>query len=382
MKKAYLRDLGCLALCLGMLACGDNGTIRVPDAAPDAIPDAAPDAGAKSTAFVLGTDYTSPGVASVIDIASLRVTPNAVAGVVGTDPALRYQDGRLYIINRFGNDNITIVDAESLALVDQISTGAGTNPQDVAVVGSTLFVAALNAPGILVIDQDEPDTVETIDLSSLDPDRIPDCNSIYAVGSILVATCGVLDETFQPRGPGQVAFINAETRELIDTTTLATPNPLGFLHRTPEDSAWGGDLLIGTTRIGEFTTGCLERISADPDDLVARGCAVENSELGGFASGYAYGPNDILYIAVTQGYDEGGQVASLFAYDVAKGELGDEPLTDPAERVFYIGLCPTGEWVLADAAGGIRIYDESGEERTEDLLDIGLPPVAFGLACY
>lgn len=358
-------------------ACGD-GEGPMPDAAP---PDAAADAGPTATAFVVSGNYAGTGVASVIDIPSLQVTRNVLVGTVSDDPVLRYFDGTLYVINRFNHDNVVLIDAATRTFVDQISTGPGSNPQDVAAKGSTLYVPALGSPGILVLDAEQPEAgvIDVIDLSALDPhDDNPDCNSVYLVGDTLYATCGVLDG-IDPVQPGKVAVIDTTTNTLVTSFDMETANPLGFLQRTPPDSALAGDLLSGTVTFDDLTGGCLERIrtGAEPGSS----CLVRNSAMGGFAGGYAAG-TDAVYIAVTSGYEAEGPVATLLTYDVTIGALADEPITPAAQRPIDVARCPTGHFLVADAAGGIRVYTPGGEELTTALIDIGLPPVAGGLACY
>lgn len=363
---------------VSLSACGDNGGVTGDtDAAPQ--PDAALSGG---TAVAVAGDFLSgQGVASIIDVATLSVAVNALSGLASDDPVLRYRDGALYIINRFGHDNINVVGAESLALTRELSTGAGSNPQDVAVKGDLLYVAALTAPGVLVIDAE--DNITTIDLTGLDPnDDIPDCNSVYLVDDTLVVVCGILDG-FSAIANGRVAFIDTTDNTVIDVLELSTVNPFGLLFRTPEGSALGGDLLMPTVDFNAgLTTGCIERIAVTPAPET-KGCLIDNSALGGYASGLAYdAESEVLYIAVTTGFDALGTVAHVVRYHAAEGMLEPEPITAPDERVFDLARCPTGDWVAADASGGIRVYGPDDTERTDEVLDIGLPPTDNGLVCY
>lgn len=370
----------CVFILLAAAGCGDSQTAA--DAAAPADAEHQADAGRQSTAFVVAGDFTATGVASTIEVPSLRVTQNAVAGVAGHDPYVRYIDGRFYIINSYSLDNISIVDAAERSFVDQISTGAGTTPQDIAVKGSSLYVAALSAPGVLVVDAGDPQAeIETIDLSSLDDsDGIPDCNSVYLVGDLLYVTCSLLDN-FVPTGPGKVAVIDTGDHTVIDTFDLVHANPVGFLQATSEDGPLGGDLLIATVDFSDLTTGCVERIATAPEPG-SSGCLVENSALGGYASGMAYSPEGMLYLAVTEGYDP-GPIAKMVRFDAQGDMLLPESLSPGEQSPFDLVRCPTGELVVADAAaGGVRVYDADGEELTSAALDIGLPPVSKGLSCF
>ena len=377
MRQQTIVGAAVLIAALGA-ACGD-GEVALPDAGA---PDAAVDAGPTATAFVVSGDYAGTGVASVIEIPSLDIMRNVLVGAVADDPVLRYFDGNLYVINRFNQDNVVIIDARALELVTQISTGPGSNPQDVMAKGSTLYVPALGSAGILILDAAQPEAgvIDEIDLSELDPyDDNPDCNSVYLIGDLLYATCGVLDG-IDPLQPGKVAVIDTTTNTLATSFDMETPNPFGFLQRTPVDSALAGDLLIGTVTFDDLTGGCVERIrtGAEPGSS----CLVRNSAMGGFAGGYTFGAEDTAYIAVTSGYDAEGPVATLLTYDVTLGALADEPITPAAQRPIDVAQCPNGHILIADAAAGIRVYTTAGEELTETPIDIGLPPVARGMACY
>lgn len=377
-----------LASCAAVLgACGDNLGAPSPDASlPAPAPDAAtpaPDAGASAIAFAVAGDYMGTGIASTIALPERTVAQNVVAGVASGDPVVRHHDGRIYIVNRFGADNVTVLDASTYALIEQISTGAGSNPQDVAAQGSTIYVAALNAPGILVLDVERPDdgVIQTIDLSALDPaDGLPDCNSVYLVGDTLYATCGLL-QNFQSTGPGKVAIIDAGARTFTTSIDLETANPVSFLQPAPAGSALAGDLLVATVDYGALTTGCIERIRTGATP--SAGCLVQNQALGGYAGDIAASADDTLYLAIIRGYGAGGPDAVLTSYDLAAGQVRQSPISPAGQRIFDVAWCPGDLILAADAErGGMRVYAADGSELTDDVLDIGLPPVSNGAVCF
>jgi YVTN family beta-propeller protein len=118
-----------------LAACGDN--FATPDAGGtgDAPP---PDAHVPMPrAVAVAGDFMSPGtgILSRLDITALDMRQNVVASVAQGDPVVRQYGDKLYVINRFGSNNVTILDAKTLTFEEQISTGADSNPQDVAVVG-------------------------------------------------------------------------------------------------------------------------------------------------------------------------------------------------------------------------------------------------------
>ncbi|HEY5927950.1 MAG TPA: hypothetical protein VIV11_39960, partial [Kofleriaceae bacterium] len=120
-----------LVIPLVLAGCGDN--LSSPDARGPA--DASSDAPHVPVprAIAVAGDFMSPGtgVVSKLELEALDMRQNLVASAAQGDPVLREYDGKLYIVNRFGSNNVTILDGKSMQLVEQISTGANSNPQDV-----------------------------------------------------------------------------------------------------------------------------------------------------------------------------------------------------------------------------------------------------------
>jgi hypothetical protein len=368
-------------------ACGDN--LGSGGDAPDA---GAPDGqlGA-ATAFAVAPDYENGvGIASTIEIPSLAVETNVVAGAISSDPAVRVIGDRIYVINRFGFDNITILERDGFALVEQVSTGANTNPQDVARAGGKLYVAAHDSPGLLIIDEADlaAGVAGTIDLSALDPaDGDPDCTSVVEVGDLIVVACGVLDESFTPRGPGAIAVIDPDTDTVTTTFELTHANPLSFLVTADPTGPLAADVLVATApSFSDYSSGCIERIGigAAPAPL---GCLVDNSELGGYVSALAV-VDDGLVATVNTCVDGDcfttPTVAKLVPISPS-GEVG-APLSGPSSHVTDVVRCPNGAMVASDTdfadEPGIRVFHD-GAELTTGPLAIGLPPAFVnGLACY
>jgi hypothetical protein len=338
-----------------------------------------------ATAFAVGTDFATTGIASTLAVPGLEMRPNAVDGVASTDPVVRWSDGRLAIVNRLGQDNITVLDPD-LTLVAQVSTGPGSNPQDVAIVGDLLFVAALDAPGVLVLDATRPEAgvIDTIDLSDLDPDDgIPDCGTIAPLGDRLLVVCGILDDSFSPRGPGQVALIDPAERTVLDRGALDQIRPFGM------GQVIGGSepaLLVPTNFdfADPAAGGCVERIAV-AGDAIESGCLVDNADLGGFVSALAWDPRaERVWMTVTTGFDpdDFGPLGELVSVDATGADLVHVELAE-AVRPMDLARCPTGHLVLSDATRGLRVFAPEGDaELTSGALDIGLPPVSNGLTCY
>lgn len=375
-------------LVLVLAACGDNHS--QPDARErgDAPP---PDAHVPvPRAVAVAGDFGAPpgtGVISSLDIAPLAMRTNIVQGVVQGDPALRQYGDKLYVINRFGSNNITILEASTLQFVDQISTGTDSNPQDVAVVGNKLYIPAMGTAGVVVLALGSS-ALKTIDLSALDTigtnDGKPDCVSAYAVGTKVYVACGVLD-SFNDVEVGKVAVIDSTTDTMIGSAPMSYGNPYGFFVRAPEDSTYAGDLLIGTfPDFTNYATGCVERVSTGTTTTVA--CGVTNQELGGYVNRLAVAADGSLLYAAVGTYDASfNETGTLKGFDLETGMLWTAPLSATSELITDVAACPGGDVVATDKtlnAGGLRVW-RGTTERTSASLSIGMAPRSVNaLACY
>lgn len=367
-----MKQLSVLALLLAA-ACGDNTTPR-----PEEIP--APAADEHARAVVVSGTFTpgEPGVLSVLDVETLEVSERvAVANAVAEDPIVRRAGDELFVVNRNSGNNVTVLDAETFAVEEQLATGAGSNPNDVAVHGSKLYVAAANAPGLLVLERGSSE-IRTIDLSALDPDGVPECVTAFRVGDEIYVACELLDN-FIPRGPGVIAVVDALTDTVKTTFPLAHANPFGTLEPLPD-----GDLAIPTVPdFGDTTKGCVERVVTGAG-AHAGGCVVEHAALGGYAARLD-ARDDTLYL-VASFFDADGPHGALYTYDLASETLADAPLSGAGQVLIDVAACPDGSLVASDAAtaaNGLRVYGPDGGELTTAPLAIGLKPgSARGLVCY
>jgi hypothetical protein len=374
-----MRYLALLLTTLSLLACGDDEHLGGADAGPSADASTTPDGmeEARASIFALGTDSNSAGVLARLLVPEMTLTQNFLAGVASNDSVVRAFNGKLYVVNRFGQDNVTIVDPSGPALVAQISTGAGTNPQDLAVVGNKIYVCALNSGSIIVLDEDAPTaTPGTIDISSYDTDGIPNCGSIIARGGQVFATLGLFDANFASQG-GKVVVIASGTDTIETSFDLTNKNPFGLLVGSDPGGAFGGDLFVGTTEDFGTGNGCIERITTGATPASA-GCLVTNATLGGFATTLGL-DGDTLWAAVSTSFTEGKLVSVS-----AVGVLDDTSLTPATQYATDFAVCPTGHIVTNDTTNGsVVVFDAAGANVTTTPIDIGLPPVyTNGLVCF
>ena len=360
-----MRTIAIVSLSL-FAACGDN---LGPSVGADAEPGTA-----TPKAIVVAGDFQATGVLSVVDVTEQSVRVAAVAGVVGPDPVLRHVGDEYVIINRLGGDNVTILD-RNLQLVEQLGTGASSNPQDAVVVGGKVFVAALASPDLLVMDRGSNRPPRRVSLATLDSvDGFPDCVAVTAVENKVFVACGQLDRDFKPRGPGQIAVVDAETERVLSTFSLASANPIGLWTRSPAASVYGGDLLIATVPdYANLALGCVERVSTD-NSPASKGCAITNQALGAYAN-HLEVTDEALWVAAT-GFDASfNPFGSLRHVSLDTGMLTATTASAAAQVVVDVAACSNGQVVVSDRApvNGIRIYGATGEVTTEPL-PIGMRP--------
>ena len=376
-----------LALTTVLAGCGgDDGTTDGSADAPDAdggLADA-PDSGeaTRPTVFAVAGDFMAgaPGASATVELQGLTATQHvAPTGAVSSDPIVRLIENKLYVVNRFGANNVTVLTPNAFAgAPQQFATGAGSNPQDVAVVGAKLYVPTLAGKGLTVVGAGI--TAHEIDLSALDSDGVPNCVSAYKVGTYIYVACALLDENFMPRGNAKVAIIDSATDTVKSalTVTLTTANPISLFEQLPD-----GNLVISTVpSFTDTTTGGVELVTTGATPTAA-GRIIINTALGGYASALAVSKagSPILWMAVSA-YPAG----SLRGYDLTSRELWPAAVSPTTQTIGDVTTCADGEVAVSDttmANNGIRIYASDLTERTTAALAIGLPPTStHGLACY
>jgi hypothetical protein len=381
-----MRSLAFVAFAL--VACGDNRPGIPPSGGDDdTTADAPVMPSAPPRAVAVAGDFTpgDPGVMSVLDIHTMAVTQNvAPAGAVDSDPILRKFGDELFVINRSSN-NITILKASDYSLVEQIGTGAGSNPQDVAVMGDKLFVPVYGGSGIVELTRGST-TITPVDLAMDDPDGQPNCASIYRVDNDLYVACQNLDGSFIPRTLGKIYVVDATTLAVnaAKTVTLTYQDPFSLIERVP-GGAMAGDLVVATASDFSGTSGCAERFTPGSTPTY-RGCVAQNSDLAGYINRLDFltlqNNDTLMWLAVAEAFPN----AALRGFDLGTQTLWPDPLSPSTEEIVEAVACPDGSIVASDGATGstgFRLYNSGAVEQTTSALSMGIAHVSgHGIACY
>ena len=367
MKKAMF------LACLFLAACGDGDD---DDGASSA---------AGCTCAALGADFTSgAGTISEIELPSMQVRMNVVPQVVSTDAVLRLFDGVVYLVNRLGTDNVTLIDLDVGQALHQFSTGEGSNPQDVAVARGKLYVPVYELPEVQVWDAANPGNmpVARIDLApyvlAAENDFDPEAASAYAVGDRVFVTLAHLGADFKPKGNASAVVIDATTDTVVSEFDLPHENANSFLK--PYDGALALSLTTYSSMMPFPPTGsCLARIqTADPPSSTM--CVATMDTLGGAISGWVE-VGDAVYAQVTA--TDGTRTLERFTPGGSSPEVVVASDLSPGD----MALCEaTGQILFADTSAGVlRVYDtKTGEvSSSPEGINIGLPPAfAGGIACH
>ena len=194
-------------------------SLRAPIAAVLALVALASAAHAANTrAFVTCTDF-SAGEMSVVQLSNRAVTPGVQP--VHTDAVVRWYNGKVYVVNRAGQDNIQVMDpALNYAVVGNHSTGNGSNPYDIVFVSSTkAYIPRYNEQRLLVMNPGTGATITTIDLSAFaDADGIPEMARAIRVQRWLFVAVQRLDRNnfYAPTDSSQVVVIDTQTDQVVD----------------------------------------------------------------------------------------------------------------------------------------------------------------------
>lgn len=345
------------------------------------LPVAAPALAFDPHLFVVGSEFGPSGTSAVVDLAApWAVDPDVEP--VGSDPKVRVFDDLIYVINRFGGDNIQIIDPETNQTVVQFSTGVGSNPQDILVLGpDRAYVTRYQEPLLWEVNPLTGDLTDTIDLSSFaDADGIPEMAYMERDDHHVYVQIQRLNQDgfFEPVPPSYLAVIDIATNELVDTDlgvagvqgiALAGLNPGTPMQRDPSAAK------LHVRCLGEFGAldGGIEII--DLDALASEGWLITESELAGDV-----GPFVIL--DDTRGYvltsDDFFFTTTLSRFDPSTGDhLGDIHTVNAYVDALAADP-PSGQLFLPDrnpSAPGILVVDTD----TDDLLTpspifTGLPP--------
>jgi hypothetical protein len=335
-----------------------------------------PASAAETHAYVLTSDFSN-GALSVIDLDHRAVTPDVAT--VYSDARIRWFGGLLYVVNRFGQDNIQVIDpGANYATLRQFSVGNGSNPQDIAFVSPTkAYVTRLGSPRLLIVNPATGDSLGAISLAAFaDADGIPDMDRMIRVGSRLFVALERL-ANFQPTDASVVVAIDTQTDTVIDTDPstpgvqpIALPgtNPTTVFDYDPASRR----LIIGCTGRYQMLDGGIAWI--DPATLASGGYAATESALGGDVLDVVWGSATRSFAIVS----DAGFSTSLVAWNPTTGALLSPLFATSGFNLADVVLDDRGELYVCDndpTAPGVYVLSAATGTTLAGPLAAGLPPV-------
>ena len=332
----------------------------------------------QSDLFVITTDF-STGSTAFLAANAVEAEVNLLG--IHSDAVGHYHDGRVYIVNRLGQDNILVLDAMDLRTpLTQFSVGNGTNPHDIEIVApDKAYVTRYDAASLLIVNPQDGAELGEIDLSAFaDADGLPEVSQIVRVGDRLYLSCQRLDRN-GGWGPVDVSYlivVDLATDTLVDVDpdaegvqgialSVANPNSMAVV---------GEQIAVGVVVNFGDRAGGVEIVDTATNRSL--GLAVSEEDLGGDITSMILVDQNRGYAVVA---DE-NFANSVQSFDLSSGTVG-EPLEDISGG-FIPSLAVDGErLIVADrgsfadpASAGLKFYDAATGAFLRGPIDTGLPP--------
>ena len=336
---------------------------------------------AQSDLFVITTDFATGSTAFLAANAA-----EAEVNLLGihADAVGHYHDGRVYIVNRLGQDNILVLDAMDLRTpLTQFSVGNGANPHDIEIVApDKAYVTRYDTASLLIVDPQDGAELGEIDLSAFaDADGLPEVSQIVRVGDRLYLSCQRLDRN-SGWGPADVSYlivVDLASDTLVDVDpdaegvqgialSAANPNSMAVV---------GEQIAVGVVVNFGDRSGGVEIVDAATNRSL--GLAVGEEDLGGDIT-------SVVLVDQNRGY---AVVADdNFANRVRPFELSSGTVGAPLENTsggFIPSLAVDGDrLIVADRgsfddpdAAGLKFYDAATGAFLRGPIDTGLPPLSI-----
>ena len=278
--KKFLMLATASSLALYMTACSDNSTSADDDPLKPA------------SVYVFGADSKSGELRWVNEdgISDKSLQFHKDSKIIGID-------GNLFVLERFGADNLALVDASENEVSWQVDFEDGENPSDVVKANKDeVWVALEGAAKIVKVAVKDGKITKTVKTNKFNQGEAttPNLVDLDVSGDTLFALFQ-RSESYAFKVPGLLAMYKLSNGELLDTIKLAKKNPtaMGFAK---------GKLYVASQ--GEYN----EAYGTDADD--ARGIevvdfakkkssmVVDGKKLGGGVYAFAVDPDGVAYAAV------------------------------------------------------------------------------------
>ncbi len=335
-----------------------------------------------SKMFVVTSDFSTGGLGLIDldDLSPWKPDPGWAAQVVASDATAISYNEKVYVINRFQVDSISVLEFtedNEVGLVTQYSVKgdlSAPNPYDLEFVSEDrAYLSRYGSDMLWMLNPQTGRLIGSIDLSGYaDDDGIPEMAYMLLHGEYLYVAIQRLDRNdpwWAPVGDSYLLRIDLVTNQVGDTILLTGTNPV-------TDLVWSDDLgkiLVGNSGNYGFLDGCID--SVDPLTGEVESVITEN-DLGGDIS-------DIVVVSGTKAY------AAVTTTDWANSivvEFNPETGTVSDPEVYKTGACFPFVIELDDSnrlyiterdptqPGVVILNTTNNEPLTKEPVEFDLPP--------
>jgi hypothetical protein len=367
---------------------GSNHTLQLKTASGETV--VSSPASARSTtnvALVLTTNFTT-GSYSLVDLTTRTVSADLQSGGVHSDAVARLFNGKVYVVNRQGQDTIQLLDPQRGFFSPPngvLDVGDNTNPQDIVFISDRkAYVSRLASSRMLIIDPTALVTLGEVDLRSLvkanDGDGRPEAAAMLLHNGLVYVALQHIDFTtaFPPTkvANGEVAVIDPATDTIARVIPLHGRNPFSTLQFSPTLRR------ILVSSVGDFTVpdGGIEAI--DPDtNTVDPQFVIAEDVLGGDITAFTILSRTTGFAVVSDTHFAN----TLIAFDPSRGVRLNQLVGPLQAAVPHVALNSRNQVYLAvtdtqTTAPGLRLVDAvTGLALTKAPLSVGTFPPAFTL---
>lgn len=339
--------------------------------------------GAADRVLAVTTDWWSAGSVSTLESAP-PWTAQIDLESVNSDAVARVHGGMIYVVNRLGADNIQLIDPADFHTVRQFSVGAGSNPQDIAVLSSDrAFVSCYETNDLLEVDPSSGQILGSISLAALaDGDGLCEMQRMHVQGGYLYVQVQRMlrrdwPDPWIPAPPSYLAVIDLNTSLLVDADpgspgvqgiALQGTNPVGPMQVEPET----GLLLVPEAgQYGVVDNGGIERVNLST--WQSEGMAVTEAALGGDVLDFAlWSANRAYAIATDPSFS-----TRLISWNPGTGQVLGTVFNPGDYTLMDVLVHSPGYLFVADrnyTTPGVRVYDADSGGLLSGPIDTGLPP--------
>jgi DNA-binding beta-propeller fold protein YncE len=329
-------------------------------------------------AYVVESDFSTGSFSSVN---AQTKSPACDVASVSSDARVRWYDGRVYVVNRFGADNIEVLDGASFALIRQFSVGNGSNPYDIAFASPTkAYVTRYETADLWIVNPATGAHTGTISLAALaDADGIPEMDRLEMVGPMLFISLQRVNRNagFQPTDSSLVAVVDTRVDQLVDCDPVAPgvqgillpfANPVTpFVFDEPRTR-----LYLGCVGRYGLADGGIVRV--DPVALRADGVVAGEAALGGDVLDLAWFDDGRAYAIVS----DPSSNTQLIRWSPVTGQREDTLYQPGGFSLADAEVTPDGSevWVCNSSFGapGIHVFSCATGLQVGPAITCTLPP--------